>query len=115
MRRIVVLNVDWLDRKHDFPRGDIEAEIAKRILRLISRQPVNRMRGWHRCNLCNDPPCPIAVKYDGKRISLGSAEIWVEGNDGVQYAAPNLIYHFIVEHQYLPPKAFLDAVARETR
>ena len=34
------------------------------------------------------------------------------------YAAPNLIYHYVKEHRYLPPMEFINAVlsaARDSR
>ena len=34
----------------------------------------------------------------------------VFGPAGATYAAPNLIYHYVVDHQYLPPDAFVRAV-----
>ncbi len=41
---------------------------------------------------------------------LGSAEIWVIANDGKIFACPDLILHYIVDHNYLPPEEFIEAV-----
>jgi len=43
-------------------------------------------------------------------MHLGSAEIRVQGIDGAVYAAPNLIYHYMANHNYLPPEEFLGAI-----
>ena len=43
-------------------------------------------------------------------MGLGSAEIRVKGINGKIYAAPNLIYHYIKDCGYLPPREFLDAL-----
>jgi hypothetical protein len=44
---------------------------------------------------------------------LGNGEIHVSaGGIYWTYSAPTLIYHYILRHQYLPPKEFLDAVDR---
>ncbi|MBQ3665050.1 MAG: hypothetical protein II919_02960 [Lachnospiraceae bacterium] len=32
------------------------------------------------------------------------------GKNGLVYAAPDLVIHYIINHQYLPPKEFIDAV-----
>src|SRR5262249_18800720 len=40
---------------------------------------------------------------------LGTAEIRVRDTD-VTFAAPNLILHYVVDHAYLPPEAFVRAV-----
>jgi len=52
---------------------------------------------------------------DGSDVPLGHAEIWVEREDGTQIAAPNLVYHYVTEHQYRPPDYFIDAVLRQAR
>ncbi|WP_405683310.1 hypothetical protein [Streptomyces sp. NBC_00057] len=45
-------------------------------------------------------------------VWLGSAEIRVRGADGTLCTAPNLVIHYITEHQYCPPEEFCRAVAR---
>lgn len=41
---------------------------------------------------------------------LGLAEIRVAAVQGQLYAAPNLIYHYVVIHNYSPPVEFVRAV-----
>src|ERR1044071_8695229 len=48
----------------------------------------------------------------GERIRLGHAEIYVFGEDGKIYVAPNLIYHYVTVHHYKPPAEFLRALKR---
>ena len=40
----------------------------------------------------------------------GNGEIWVKARDGITYIAPILILHYVSEHHYAPPQAFVDAV-----
>jgi len=47
---------------------------------------------------------------DGKELLLGSAEIEIKDPSGQLYVVPDLIYHYITEHQYLPPPEFVRAV-----
>jgi hypothetical protein len=56
----------------------------------------------------------IAEEIGGKTLMLGSAEIQVAGKGDRIYVAPDLIYHYIAVHQYLPPAEFLDAVRAHT-
>lgn len=42
-------------------------------------------------------------------LRVGSAEIRVF-YQGKTYAAPNLLYHYVVEHHYQPPSEFIEAV-----
>jgi hypothetical protein len=44
------------------------------------------------------------------RLLLGSAEIRVFSNEGRIYAAPNLLFHYVCEHHYRPPKEFVQAL-----
>ena len=83
----------------------------------LSRSPVNQMRGYHRCNLCDaDDAChPAEVVWEGEVHVVGSAEIRVIGADGVRYAAPNMILHYVSAHHYLPPTEFVDAVLNRAR
>lgn len=43
-------------------------------------------------------------------LILGSAEIEVEDDHGKIYVAPDLLYHYITGHHYLPPRQFIEAV-----
>lgn len=45
----------------------------------------------------------------GQERLIGSAEIRVFGAD-VVYAAPTLIYHYVIVHHYKPPSAFVRAL-----
>lgn len=40
----------------------------------------------------------------------GGAEIRVFSPTGKLYAAPNLIFHYVEAHDYLPPQEFMDAL-----
>jgi hypothetical protein len=41
---------------------------------------------------------------------MGNGEIRVRDADGIWYAAPRLVIHYVVEHNYCPPQAFIEAV-----
>lgn len=45
----------------------------------------------------------------GGAVAIGGANLFVPG-DGVIYAAPSTIIHYIDAHRYLPPAAFVAAV-----
>jgi hypothetical protein len=63
--------------------------------------------GYHQCPFC--PAYPARERINGELASLGSAEIRVHGPTA-EYAAPNLIYHYVIAHEYLPPDEFIEAV-----
>ncbi|MCU1305236.1 MAG: hypothetical protein JWQ87_5520 [Candidatus Sulfotelmatobacter sp.] len=101
-------NVGWLERCAPYPKGDVTPELTAKLLALC-KWPVNRYRGWHNCHFCQEYPVRI-TDCEGE-ICLGDGEIRVAATDGLlTYVAPNLIYHYVVEHHYLPPDGFLDAL-----
>ena len=74
------------------------------------------MRGFHACAWCapgEDAATWLQVKPDygpdASCASIGNGEIRVRG-EGLVYAAPALIYHYVVDHNYRPPDEFIAAV-----
>lgn len=122
-----VLNIGWLETPHPFPTGSV-SECFKDSLFRLCLQRINATRGYHGCCFCTNPPStpvtfqkngqtvvvavpdPVRVSRNGQTIRLGTAEIRVTGQDGTMYAAPDMIYQYVVEHNYLPPAPFIRAV-----
>jgi hypothetical protein len=110
------VNVGWLDASQPFPTGAVPAEFVDRLTELC-RHAVNRTRGFHRCGLC--PPPDGSRRWSAELASpegaypLGSAEMRIDGTNGVRYAAPDLIAHYVTEHGYRPPAEFIAAVLAE--
>jgi hypothetical protein len=105
------LNVGWLEdtsfRKGSAPEGFLEA------LAEFCHILVTPARGFHACLFCGSS-LPSLFPRRKDHVKLGYAEIRVFGAKSV-YAAPNLIYHYILKHDYLPPKRFVNAVLRGPR
>lgn len=51
----------------------------------------------------------VEAERGGERLLLGTAEIRAYGANGVLYAAPTLIYHYVAMHHYQPPDEFVRA------
>jgi len=111
-----VVNVGWLSEGHDFPRGTVPQKFIEQ-LKLLIATPTNMFRGIHTCEFC--PPPETFVSESGHRKMEadperhGNGEIRVTGHDGVIYVAPVLIRHYVSEHKYLPPQAFIDAALND--
>ena len=103
-----LLAVGWLDARFPYTKGRAHPEILDRLIRL-KVSPVNLTRGFHMCPFCEyeDPMDPSV--YPDRR---GNGEIHIPGENGVVYATPVLICHYIEKHEYLPPQEFLDAVKK---
>lgn len=105
-----VLNIGWLETPHPFPRKKASEELLDALFEKCLHT-VNQTRGFHDCHFCDLPATSgVEVLRNGKSIWLGSAEIRVKAKDGRIYAAPNLIYHYVLEHDYDPPREFVEAL-----
>jgi len=105
-----LLNVGWLSKEHPYPQGETIAEFKAKLLELCEI-PVNQTRGFHRCEFCEENRGKrIVVHLDDNKLTLGSAEIRAVHADRSVFAAPNMIYHYVVKHNYLPPDKFIEAV-----
>ncbi len=112
------LNVGWLDGSREFPHGPVPAEFVA-VLSRRCRDTVLHTRGWHYCNLCvpdDDRRSPsdfvkTVVHRDDGDLILGRAEIRVAGLDGVVFAAPDMVIHYVVDHGYRQPEEFIDPLA----
>jgi len=101
-------NIGWLDNVHGFSTGTVSDEVIKKLER-ISKISVNRTRGLHSCEICGSKNIVIH-HIDGEPFLVGDAEIRVFSAAGNIYAAPNMLLHYIINHNYMPPEEFLDAI-----
>lgn len=100
-----IVNVGWLQNGHPFSSGGMAPSVVERLYELVEYAATNATRGKHYCDLCPE------TDRDSSR-AWGHAEIRVVGADGVRYAAPTLIHHYVTVHGYQPPQSFVDALMR---
>jgi hypothetical protein len=55
------------------------------------------------------PPAAEVESPTGPFV-VGGAEIRVTSKEGVRYAAPDMIIHYVEMHRYRPPGSFVRAV-----
>ncbi|MGC5286703.1 hypothetical protein [Micromonospora sp. DT231] len=106
-----LLNVGWLDAAHPFPTGAPPDGLMP-ALNDLAKTRAHQTRGYHFCEICirdmgEDAREAIRLGV----IARGSAEFQVQGN-GVVYAAPQLLLHYVSAHEYLPPAEFCAAALR---
>jgi len=102
------LNVGWLDDAHPYPTGAVSDTFLDALWPYCTGF-IRLTFGFHTCPFCHED-IGVEVIRHGERATLGSAEIRVIGIGEMSYAAPDMIYHYIVDHGYLPPKDFIQAV-----
>ena len=104
--RVPLLAVGWLQRPHKFKTGVTPSFLIEKLKAMAEQTHWSygefSFRGPHECAFCPDlAPCSQGIP--GSHVNL-----FVPG-DGVVYAAPAAIVHYIEEHSYLAPPAFLEA------
>ncbi|MFE0643048.1 hypothetical protein ACFW2Y_15735 [Streptomyces sp. NPDC058877] len=108
------LSIGWLEVGRPWTAEPAPAEFRSKLLVVLEEQAVNQTLGLHGCDLCPEPldgARPWHEPRPGHRCaSAGTGEIRVPGTPGTAYAAPSLIGHYVVDHGYLPPREFVDAV-----
>lgn len=99
------LAIGFLHRKNPFATGKADKNLLP-MLKPYCLEPLTvcKIGLAQKCPICNE-----RIKLDDE--ILGQAEIRVLGTDDI-YAAPNLIYHYIETHAYIPPPEFIDAVLK---
>jgi hypothetical protein len=98
------VNIGWLRHGRVYPTGDAPVEFVERLKELTELASVQQTRGFHECDLCS--------QGDHESRAHGSSEVRAVGANGIRYAAPSLVYHYVAVHGYRPPQGFVDAVLR---
>lgn len=107
-----LIAVGWLERGHAYARGPVERSFVLELALLLQDpwQPAISP-GHHPCDLCRFTGGPGSVVFGDVHVAIGSACVYVPAPEGV-YCAPATVLHYLDAHEYAPPRAFIDAVAR---
>lgn len=107
----VLISVGWLDGSADYPHGAVSLDFFRALVRLLLDpwQP-GVFAGRAPCSLCQFSDGPGTLTFEGNRIQLGSANLFVPSPQGKVFVAPSLVAHYIDAHGYAPPEEFQKAV-----
>ena len=111
-----MVNVGWLERDRPYATGSVPPEFLPKLQQLAS-EPANLCRGFHVCDLCEQPSSATATAaisadqfYTWSEGRRGNGEVRVQSRAGLVYAAPALVAHYVELHGYCPPNEFIQAV-----
>jgi hypothetical protein len=103
---VPLLAVGWLQSPHKFETGATPSSLIGKLKALAEQTNWSyaefSFRGLHKCSFC-----PV-LEPSSQGIPGSHVNLFVPG-DGVVYAAPAAIAHYIEAHSYLAPAAFLEA------
>lgn len=113
-REDVLISVGWLDGSADYPHGPMglyRSIFFRALVRLLLDpwQP-GVFAGRAPCSLCQFSDGPGTLTFEGNRIQLGFANLFVPSPQGKVFVAPSLVAHYIDAHGYAPPEEFQKAV-----
>lgn len=104
------INIGWIEGTTNIRRGNVSDEFLNNLWEYI-KCPIHPTRGIYTNKALDKTEGWFKACYNGYEILLGDAEIRVIDDRRNQvYAAPNLILHYIITHQYVPPDPFVEAV-----
>jgi hypothetical protein len=103
------LAIGFVTRKHPFQTGKVPPKFLQKLLPFC--HPSKTVCQMHRTQNSALGGEQIVVEINGEQITLGGAEIRIIGEEEI-YAAPDLVYHYVSDHNYLPPDEFIQAVLK---
>lgn len=96
--------IGWLHPDHPFPRGAVPGGFLARLREFADRSGPSAealyfgvYMGFHTCEFC------------GQAHGVGNFGVLC---GDLLYVAPELVVHYVEEHQYCPPAEFIAAVLR---
>lgn len=99
-----IVHIGWLDPEHPWTRGQVAAHDRERLA-AFCQHPIWSSLASNRCCLCL-PPAFIRLSSGQP---LGAGLVYVITANCI-YACPDLIIHYVDEHDYAPPADLLRAL-----
>lgn len=104
-----LIAIGWLGENSDFNRRRTPKGFLDELWRFVINSRVGTL-GIHPCALCGTEPLTfVTVEHQNQKMHLGSSHTYVVGRDKI-FIMPNLIFHYMRDHQYKPPHEFIEAV-----
>jgi hypothetical protein len=67
--------IGWLDAEHDYPKGEVEADVLERLWTFCQNTPDEcRTYGFHECEFCSDGALYWPARRGDQSLMLGTAE-----------------------------------------
>ena len=103
--------VGWLHPQHSYTRGTAPSDFVTRLALFSSNwgKSIEALNwgvamGFHECEFCTKP---LASRKFGSDVASGT--FGVPAAERIYYC-PEMIWHYVAEHEYLPPAEFVAAV-----
>lgn len=111
-----ILSIGWLDNNHSYPMGQVPNLLAEKLLLLTCGciEGIDlismKVRSFERCPFTNEK-IEYRIPNSKKTRLVGMSELCIPNKDNnILYCFPDMLYHYITEHSYLPPMEFLNSL-----
>ena len=99
-----VVAVGHLDSSEDYEKGEVPLRFIEKLKSLWTTGIVMASLGYHECDFC-----------EGEYGNLGRAtssceKILFDKENKIKYIFPEMIFHYIEEHKFLPSNEFIKFV-----
>jgi hypothetical protein len=112
----LIYAVGWIDKplfgKASFTQGQTPNNAIDALWRGHSCIFYDGTMGWHDCTMCMKVVNKHGktVTYKGKSLELRGYGHYLVKKANAIYMCPELVLHYIIDHKYLPPPQFLEAL-----
>lgn len=102
--------IGWLEQP-GFPTGAVSKECVDALVAALKCGIFrDGYRGIHNCTLCGK--AHPEVRWRRRKVFLKGHGHYLVQSGQVVYMAPNLLLHYILDHEYRPPDEFNEAVLK---
>ncbi len=98
--------IGYLSWGEPFEKGIVSRTFLNKLRMLWNEGGVTGSLGHHECEFCIDEG-----NYENRGKSCQEKTLMDKENK-IKYQFPEMIFHYITEHHYLPPKQFIQFVMR---
>ena len=96
-----IVAIGYLDTLEPYEKGELYANFLIKLRVLWNEGLTLASMGSHECQFCIKED-----NYDGRATSSSEKEL-VDKENKIKYIFPEMIFHYIKVHKYLPPSDFI--------
>ena len=101
--------VGYLSIDEEFKKGVVSQRFINKLRQVWNEGSILGSLGHHDCEFCIDEG-----NYEG-RVTSSSEKVLIDRKNNIKYIFPEMIFHYIEKHNYLPPEDFIFFILRERK
>lgn len=94
-----IIAIGFLELNEPFKKGNVSSDFINKLRAIWSEGIILATMGFHTCEFCNN-------------ATGGSTKILRDKINKVEYVFPELLFHYIKEHNFKPDKQFISFIEK---